>query len=99
MVFIEVLVDLEQISLGVAPGDQRLTQGWKMLTGNHRDGAVYLVDEADGGLIKVLLCCIVHGCLSPASGRPGATAHRVGASLRVTVAQAAVPVSTTITYP
>jgi hypothetical protein len=40
MVFIEVLVDLEQISLGVAPGDQRLTQGWKMLTGNHRDGAV-----------------------------------------------------------
>ena len=54
MVFIEVLVDLEQIGLGVAPGDQCLAQGGEKLAGDHRDGAVHLVDDPDGGLIKIV---------------------------------------------
>ena len=54
MVFIEVLVNLEQIGLGVVSCSQRLVQWREMSAGNHHDGAVYLVDEADWGLIMIV---------------------------------------------
>jgi hypothetical protein len=53
-VFIEVLVDFEQIGFSVAPGDQSLAQGREMPASDDHDGAVYLIDDPDGSLITIV---------------------------------------------
>jgi hypothetical protein len=64
MVFIEVLVDLEQTGFTVVPGAKRLAQGGQVCALDHHDGSVDLADNPDGALFRLTGRGCAHAGLS-----------------------------------